>query len=69
MLVLTRKLNEEIVINGNIVVTVLGVKGDRVKLGVTAPEDVPVNRSEIENAKTEERRPRLLRPFRQGVSA
>lgn len=47
MLVLSRKLDERIVINGNIIVTVVDVRGDKVRLGITAPENVPVHRQEI----------------------
>jgi carbon storage regulator len=47
MLVLSRKLNESIVINDNIVVTVLGVKGDRVRIGIDAPGEIPVHRQEL----------------------
>ena len=47
MLVLTRKVGEEIVIDGNIRITITSVGGDRVKIGVTAPRDVSVNRAEI----------------------
>ena len=47
MLVLSRKSGEAIVISDNIVVTVLEVKGGRVKLGFTAPGDTPIHRSEI----------------------
>ena len=47
MLVLTRKINESIVVNKNVIVTVIGVKGNIVRLGVTAPMDVPVDREEV----------------------
>lgn len=47
MLVLTRKVGEEIVINGNIRVTITLIKGDKVRIGITAPPDVPVHRQEI----------------------
>jgi carbon storage regulator len=47
MLVLSRKLNESIVINDNVVVTVLGVKGDRVRIGIDAPGEIPVHRQEV----------------------
>ena len=47
MLVLSRKRNESVVINENIVVTVVEVRGDRVRLGIQAPRDVPIHRSEI----------------------
>lgn len=47
MLILSRKLNETIVIDGRITVTVMRVQGDVVKLGIAAPADVPVHRQEI----------------------
>ena len=47
MLVLSRKLNESIVINDNVVVTVLGVKGDTVRLGINAPLEIPDHRQEV----------------------
>ena len=47
MLVLSRRVGEEIVINDNIRVTVVAVKGDRVRIGVVAPRDVAVDRSEV----------------------
>ena len=47
MLVLSRKLNESIVINDNVVVTVLSVKGDSVRLGINAPVEIPVHRQEV----------------------
>jgi len=50
MLVLTRKLNESIVINDNVSVLVVEIRGDRVRLGIDAPKDVIVHRQEIYNA-------------------
>jgi carbon storage regulator len=47
MLVLTRRTGEEIVIGGNIRITVTGIRGDRVRLGITAPEKVRVDRAEV----------------------
>ena len=47
MLVLTRKTNQSIMIGDDVEVTVLGVYGDRVRLGIQAPSDVPVHRTEI----------------------
>ena len=47
MLALSRKKNEAIVINDNIEVTILEVKGDQVKVGITAPKEVPVYRKEV----------------------
>ena len=48
MLVLTRRENETIVINGNIDVTVLGINGNQVRLGINAPKDVSIHREEIQ---------------------
>ena len=47
MLVLTRRIGEEIVIDGNIRVTVLAVKGLKVRLGIAAPRSVAVAREEL----------------------
>ncbi|HBT77834.1 MAG TPA: carbon storage regulator [Planctomycetaceae bacterium] len=47
MLVLSRKKNESIVINENITIMVVEVRGDKVRLGIEAPRDVPVHRREI----------------------
>jgi carbon storage regulator len=53
MLVLTRRLGETIVIDGGIRVTVLEVKGDRVRLGIVAPADVTVDREEVHQRRRE----------------
>ena len=50
MLVLSRKKNESIVINDNIVVTVIEIRGDKVRLGFDAPKDVPIHRREVYDA-------------------
>lgn len=47
MLALTRKKNEAIMINNDIELTVLEIKGDQVKIGITAPKEVPVYRKEV----------------------
>ena len=47
MLVLTRKMNEAIVIGENIVVTVIDIRGDKIRLGIEAPKHVSVHRREI----------------------
>lgn len=47
MLVLSRKSNESIVINNNIRVTVVEIRGDKVRLGIVAPKEVPVHRQEV----------------------
>lgn len=50
MLVLSRKKNESIVINNDVVVTVVEIRGDKVRLGIVAPKDVPVHREEVYEA-------------------
>lgn len=47
MLILTRRLGETLVIGDNITVTVLGVKGNQVRIGVDAPLDLAVHRKEV----------------------
>lgn len=47
MLALSRKKNEAIVINNNVEVAILEVKGDQVKIGITAPKEVPIYRKEV----------------------
>lgn len=47
MLALSRKKNEALIINNNIEVTILEVKGDQVKIGITAPKEVPIYRKEV----------------------
>jgi carbon storage regulator len=50
MLVLSRKRDERIVIGDNIVITVVDVRGDKVRLGIEAPAEVPVHRQEVLDA-------------------
>jgi carbon storage regulator len=47
MLVLSRKKNESIVINSDITITIVEIRGDKVRLGIVAPKDVPVHRQEV----------------------
>lgn len=47
MLALSRKKNESLVINNNIEITVLEIKGEQVKIGITAPKEIPVYRKEV----------------------
>ena len=49
MLVLTRQRGEKIVVDGNIIITIIEVRGDRVRIGIEAPRDVSVHREEIYN--------------------
>lgn len=54
MLILTRKPSETLVIGDDIKITILGVKGTQVRVGIEAPKDVGVHRQEIYNAIQEE---------------
>lgn len=47
MLALTRKKGESLVINNNIEVSILEIRGDQIKLGITAPRDVSIYRKEV----------------------
>ena len=47
MLILTRRINESLVIGDDVTVTILGIKGNQVRIGVDAPRDVSVNREEL----------------------
>ena len=47
MLALSRKKNEAIVLNNNIEITILEIKGEQVKLGISAPKNIPVYRKEV----------------------
>ncbi|MEW4530378.1 MAG: carbon storage regulator CsrA [Maioricimonas sp. JB045] len=50
MLVLSRKKNESIIIDERITITVIEIRGDKVRLGIEAPRDVPIHRSEVYEA-------------------
>lgn len=50
MLVLSRKKNESIVVDDAIVITVVEIRGDKVRLGIEAPREVPIHRSEVHAA-------------------
>lgn len=62
MLVLSRKLGEVIVIDGGITITVVGLRGDKVRLGVEAPPTTAVHRFEVAQAIEEENRRAALPP-------
>ena len=50
MLVLSRQRDESIVIGDNIVITIVDIRGDKVRLGINAPSEIPVHRQEIHDA-------------------
>lgn len=56
MLVLSRTRNEKIIIGDNITITIVEIRGDKVRLGIDAPDDVPVHREEVYQAIKEEKR-------------
>lgn len=56
MLVLSRKRDESIVIRDDIVVTIVEIRGDKVRLGIEAPKEVPVHRREVHDAIQAERK-------------
>ena len=69
MLVLSRKLNEKIVINGDITVTIVKIDRNQVRIGIEAPGDVPIYREELltADAQTVEDRQPLRRRMMAGV--
>ena len=50
MLVLSRQRDESIIINDNVVVTIVDIRGDKVRLGIKAPQEIPVHRREVYEA-------------------
>ena len=63
MLVLSRQRDESIMIGDNIVVTIVDVRGDKVRLGIEAPTEIPVHRQEVYEAiQRENRRSSKLQP-------
>ena len=55
MLVLSRQRDESIIIDDNIVITIVDIRGDKVRLGINAPKDIPVHRQEVYDAIQKER--------------
>ncbi len=66
MLILTRRVGETLMIGDEVTVTVLGVKGNQVRIGVNAPRDVPVHREEIYERIKREQAEGLDRPHDAG---
>jgi len=66
MLVLSRQRDESIIIGDNIVITIVDIRGDKVRLGIEAPTEIPVHRQEVyeaiqrENAKADSGAPRRV---------
>ncbi len=56
MLVLSRHRDESIIIGDNVVITVVDIRGDKVRLGIDAPQDIPVHRREVYEAIQRENR-------------
>lgn len=50
MLVLSRKVGESVVVGGNVLVEVVEIRGDKIRLGFTAPREVPIHRQEVFDA-------------------
>jgi len=69
MLVLSRQRDESIIIGDNIVVTIVDIRGDKVRLGINAPTEIPVHRQEVyeaiqrENMKASQLAPQEARPL------
>lgn len=68
MLVLSRQRDESIIIGDNIVITIVDIRGDKVRLGIEAPTEIPVHRQEVyeaiqrENAKSDAEGRMMRRP-------
>jgi carbon storage regulator len=56
MLVLSRQRDESIIIGDNVVVTIVDIRGDKVRLGIQAPQEIPVHRQEVYDAIQREHR-------------
>jgi carbon storage regulator len=75
MLVLSRQRDQSIIIGDNIVVTVVDIRGDKVRLGIDAPSEIPVHRREVyeaiqrENLRASRLEPKDTRPLEEGRAA
>src|SRR5690349_24288260 len=61
MLVLTRKVGEQIVVSGDIRITIVAIRGDRVRLGITAPSETVIDRREIHERRIAQQPPNRRR--------
>lgn len=74
MLVLSRQRDESIIIGDNIVVTIVDIRGDKVRLGISAPTEIPVHRQEVyeaiqrENLRAAQLQPNDTRDLGRGVT-
>ena len=74
MLVLSRQRDESIIIGDNIVITIVDIRGDKVRLGIEAPTEIPVHRREVyeaiqrENVKASQLDPKDARTIGRGAS-
>lgn len=75
MLVLSRQRDESIMIGDNIVITIVDIRGDKVRLGINAPAEIPVHRQEVyeaiqrENLRASRIEPKDTRPLGKGKSS
>jgi carbon storage regulator len=64
MLVLSRQRDESIIIGDNVIVTIVDIRGDKVRLGIEAPAEIPVHRQEVYDAIRRESEPTGDEPHR-----
>ena len=60
MLILTRRIGEKLIVGGNVTITVLGIKGNQIRMGIDAPPEIKVYREEIYQKIQAERKPPTL---------
>jgi len=68
MLILTRRISEKLIIGENVTITILGVRGNHVRIGIDAPRDVKVNREEVYQRVLKERKELSREPKRKTAS-